>query len=99
VNHALGGNVRQLRNIVQRAASEDSEVVLNVEALGQLEQADVPSARPRESNAVPNKSHLEAALTTAKGNVAQAARALGTSARQLYRWLGKAGLDPDAFRS
>lgn len=100
VNHALGGNVRQLRNIVQRAASDSSEVVIDVEALGQLEQAEAPSAssvKPREGG-VPNKAELEKALATAKGNVAQAARGLGTSARQLYRWLGRAGLDPDAFR-
>jgi transcriptional regulator with GAF, ATPase, and Fis domain len=98
VNHALGGNVRQLRNIVQRAASEGSEVVINLEALGQLEQQEAPATKPRESNGVPNKSEMEKALTTANGNVAQAARSLGTSARQLYRWLGKAGLDPDQFR-
>ena len=40
----------------------------------------------------------ESALTASKGNVAQAARSLGTSSRQLYRWLAKAGLDPERFR-
>jgi sigma-54 dependent transcriptional regulator, acetoin dehydrogenase operon transcriptional activator AcoR len=102
VNHALGGNVRQLRNIVQRAAHAGAEVVIDLEALGQLEQAEDASSvepeRPREGG-VPGKAELETALTSANGNVAQAARSLGTSARQLYRWLGRAGLDPENFRA
>ena len=104
VNNPLGGNVRQLRNIVQRAkhASDDAVVVVTLEALGALEEPAEPSSergeaeRPRGD--VPGKAALETALTSAKGNVAQAARSLGTSARQLYRWLARAQIDPEGFR-
>jgi DNA-binding NtrC family response regulator len=102
VNNALTGNIRQLRNIVQRAA-HGAEVIIDTEALGVLEQpqgeavASEEVERPRAG--VPDKGELEKALTAAKGNVAQAARALGTSARQLYRWLDRAGVDPEAFRA
>lgn len=99
VNQALGGNVRQLRNIVQRAANGGTEVVIDLEALGALEGAEVATPEKPREGGVPNKPALEAALTSANGNVAQAARSLGTSARQLYRWLSRAGLDPERFRS
>ena len=102
VNNALGGNVRQLRNIVQRAAHHGPEVVLELEALGALEQSPEPISEPdeveRPRGDVPDKAALETALTTAKGNVAQAARSLNTSARQLYRWLARAEIDPETFR-
>ncbi len=102
VNHALSGNVRQLRNIVQRASHAGPEVVIELEALGVLEQAERAESpkveRPREG-AVPTRPALENALNAAGGNVAQAARALGTSSRQLYRWLARADLDPENFRA
>ena len=101
VNNPLTGNVRQLRNIVQRAAHAGAEVIIDMEALGVLEQGAVPASaeveRPRAG--VPEKAELEKVLTAARGNVAQAARALGTSARQLYRWLDRAGVDPESFRA
>ncbi len=110
LNHALGGNIRQLRNVLQRAAHGGSEIVIDDEALGVLEQPDrrvapdlevEPSeeeeGRP-ERGFVPPKEELEAALVNANGNVAEAARKLGTYSRQLYRWLTRSGIDPERFR-
>jgi DNA-binding NtrC family response regulator len=48
--------------------------------------------------AAPPKEALEAALRSAAGRVTAAARALNTSPRQLYRWLERWDLDPDAYR-
>ena len=38
------------------------------------------------------------ALEETGGNVVRAAEALGTSARQLYRWLERAGIDLEPYR-
>jgi DNA-binding NtrC family response regulator len=111
MNHAFGGNIRQLRNVLQRAAHAGSTVVIDDEALGVLEQA--PQPRPSapapaagadddddrpERGFVPPKTELEAALVEARGNVAEAARKLGTYPRQLYRWLSRSGVDVERFR-
>lgn len=106
--HALPGNVRQLRNVLQRAANGETAVVIDEEALGALELNPAPSpSSPRKAPEPeagkgrvkqPTQSELEAALRAADGVVAEAARALGTSSRQLYRWLDKFGLAPETFR-
>jgi len=57
---------------------------------GELEAPVRASQPPREA--------LEGALRTAQGRVTVAARSLGTSPRQLYRWLERFELDPDVFR-
>ncbi|MCC6996172.1 MAG: sigma 54-interacting transcriptional regulator [Deltaproteobacteria bacterium] len=46
----------------------------------------------------PTASELEAALLAAQGNVVRAAESFGTSARQLYRWLQRHGVDIERFR-
>jgi transcriptional regulator with AAA-type ATPase domain len=60
--------------------------------------ANIADAIPAARMSAPERSVLEAALTAAQGRVSAAARALNTSPRQLYRWLERMGLDPDAFR-
>ena len=42
---------------------------------------------------------IEAALAAAQGNVVRAAESFGTSARQLYRWIQRHGVDLERFRS
>ncbi len=109
LNHSLPGNIRQLRNVLQRAAHAGEEVIIDDEVLGVLEQ---PERRPEpegaedvsdegdkpERGVVPAKEALEAALVAADGNVAEAARRLNTYPRQLYRWLTRSGIDPETFR-
>jgi DNA-binding NtrC family response regulator len=102
MNHALGGNVRQLRNVLQRSAHAGGEVVIGEESLGALERPE--SQEPTEEDngnraAVPDQARLEAALANANGNVAEAARTLGTYPKQLYRWMARAGVTPGRFRS
>ena len=102
--HPLPGNVRQLRNVLQRAAHGGDDLVIDDDALGALEldlvvePADVEDPRKGGRGRAPSPQELEAALRAADGVVAEAARAVGTSSRQLYRWLDKAGLDPERFR-
>ncbi|MFT3837741.1 MAG: sigma 54-interacting transcriptional regulator [Myxococcaceae bacterium] len=113
LNHPLPGNARQLRNVINRAATAGDDVTIDEDALGALEidgGPKPPRATPAQPNDTPNermpplrakqpgKEELEAVLIRAGGVVSEAARALGTSPRQLYRWLEKVGLDPDAFR-
>ncbi len=101
MNHTLGGNVRQLRNVLQRAAHAGGEVVIDEGSLGVLEQSE-PREPPGDENAnralVPDQASLEAALVNANGNVAEAARTLGTYPKQLYRWMARAGVAPGRFR-
>ena len=47
----------------------------------------------------PSASEIEAALLAAQGNVVRAAESFATSARQLYRWIQRHGVDLERFRS
>ncbi len=109
-HHDYPGNIRQLRQVLRTAAllhGSSEEIELDVDAFESLagtgkQRALVPSSGPQKvlSRAdAPGKEALEAALSTAKGNVAAAARELKTSPRQLYRWLEKHQLNPDDFRA
>ena len=107
VHHPLPGNVRQLRQALRSAAflsPTRGEVTIDVEVLRELDEAAASAepgaaADPPPRMSAPDKEALEAALRAAQGRVAVAARALGTSSRQLYRWLERLEVDPDAFRA
>ena len=47
---------------------------------------------------VGERAHLEEALARARGNVAEAADALGVSRSKLYDTMRRLGLSPEAFR-
>jgi sigma-54 dependent transcriptional regulator, acetoin dehydrogenase operon transcriptional activator AcoR len=92
------GNVRELRNVLRRAAVGVSEVSLDeLEFDSPVVEATTPSARGRASR--PSVETLAAALEAAGGSVSAAARTLQTSPRQLYRWLEHSGIDQSHYRS
>jgi DNA-binding NtrC family response regulator len=98
------GNVRQLRNVLERACMlADGETVTEADLAGLMtEQSTVPSA-PRLSllftgGRVPaplqeiEREHIVRTLEQVRGNKAVAARLLGISRRAFYRQLERHGL-------
>ncbi|HTW73966.1 MAG TPA: sigma-54 dependent transcriptional regulator [Steroidobacteraceae bacterium] len=105
LGHAWLGNVRELRNCIERAKLLAREGLIGAGDLGLppprgAEGAagpDRPSGsaalapEPREGDAV-SREALEAALRDAGGNVSRAAQRLGLSRQALYRRLERFGL-------
>jgi sigma-54 dependent transcriptional regulator, acetoin dehydrogenase operon transcriptional activator AcoR len=60
--------------------------------------APAPQASSSASRSAPAREQIEAVLEANGGNVVRAAEALGTSARQLYRWIERAGISLQRFR-
>lgn len=95
-------NVRELQKLTQRLAltvpkEEAFDLVhlpktIGTPLLGRGEESEDTSAEP------PSAAVLEAALKKAKGNLKQAALDHGWHRTQLYRWLRRAGIDPESFR-
>lgn len=89
----LPGNIRQLREALLSAAllarkgpiSEQHILSADMSLKG---SAPVPLAHPRSSQ--PSREELAAALLATNGNKTAAAQRLGTSVRQLHRWLKRA---------
>lgn len=95
-------NIRELQKLAQRLA-------LTVPAGATLDLEHLPRSfsdpilgrgeSPEEADgAPPSPAVLEQALRRAKGNVKQAADDHGWHRTQLYRWLRRAGIDPESFR-
>ena len=95
------GNIRQLRNVIERAALSEA-VSVGAEALELPTEAPPPAARadtPRapapvdEMVAAVERERLRAALATAGGNVTRAAQHLGMTRNTLRYRLRKHGFD------
>jgi DNA-binding NtrC family response regulator len=110
LNGPFTGNVRELRNVLRRAAAGHAEV--RIEEIQRVKGPKEPKAaaakavkgpkaavveRPRGWK--PEREELVKVLEECHGSPAAAARALGTYPRQLYRWLEELGLKPDDYRS
>jgi two-component system, NtrC family, response regulator HydG len=97
------GNVRQLRNVLERACMlADGEVVTEADLAGLMEQTSVAGA-PRISALMAGarvpaplqeieREHIVKTLEQVRGNKAVAARLLGISRRAFYRQLERHGL-------
>jgi hypothetical protein len=79
------GNVRELRQILRTAWLLAGGETIRSEHLPSHVMAEEPEAR----RATTGKQDIEQALEASSGNVVQAARRLGTTGRQLYRWIEK----------
>ena len=106
------GNIRQLRTAL-RSALQLSEGRIEIDHLPPPERPEAaqsaagPAAPEAGSGvtsgataaaAAPTAEVVDAALRTSRGNVVQAAARLGTHPRQLYRWIGRLGLDLSSYR-
>jgi two-component system, NtrC family, response regulator HydG len=94
------GNVRQLRNVLERGCMLASgEFITEVDLAGLMEQsapAPAPVAQPRIELPQPlmeiEREHIVKTLEQVRGNKAVAARLLGISRRAFYRQLERHGL-------
>ncbi len=101
------GNIRELQNIIERAAvlTRDNCIhlenlpVVFTELLGKGGDATTTfrSARERQISLI-EKGLLERYLADARGNISAAARAAGLPRRSMYRLLERHGLSATPFR-
>jgi transcriptional regulator with GAF, ATPase, and Fis domain len=105
LTHPWPHNVRGLYNVLSIAALANPagapldlrpEVTLALDAARALAAPEVPPGDKPAS--MPTADALKEALVRAGGSVASAARSLGCSRQQLYRWLQIHGMSIDAFR-
>lgn len=87
----LPGNIRQLREALLSAALLAADEPISEEHLlsadPSLGTPELLPASPSGRKGRPTREALETALREASGNKTTAAQLLGTSVRQLYRWL------------
>jgi DNA-binding NtrC family response regulator len=98
LRHEYAGNIRELDAILWKAMAGGGDVLLHEPALFGPSHGSMPPKTPatserRARNRELLKDEIESALSDAKGNVAEAAAALGLSSRYaLYRLLTKHGI-------
>ena len=96
------GNVRELKNIIERALIESGGAVIQPHHLHFFRLRPAPGAKTTGENAAPGSGIsvpmdleraeemlIERALEQTHGNIAQAARLLGTNRPRIYRFLEK----------
>lgn len=98
VNYGWPGNVRQLRNAIERAKILAEENQLLAENLPpEIMRSGLASAGERPGPEADletlNRHHIADTFRRYQGNKARTARALGISRRTLYRLLEKHGID------
>ena len=103
------GNIRQLRNVVERACILSDGKILSerqiLAAMGTstntltvgVRAAGAPAGSAHTSSV--KRDQIERVLQQAKGNRSAAARMLGISRRSLYRWLDQLGGVPTASQT
>jgi len=103
-NYSWPGNVRQLRNAIERAkilAEEDELLAENLppEILRSSREAvAMPPGSDADLETI-NRFHIADTFQRYQGNKTRTARALGISRRTLYRLLEKHGIDADGTKS
>lgn len=94
-SHEWSGNIRELRNVIERAvvvAKEDRITPSDLFAVARTPEAPPTLANPDApfpTLAELEKRHIEAALERAEGNIKAAAALLGIGRSTLYRKLGE----------
>jgi len=101
------GNIRQLKNEIQRAValSAPGGIVEPAHLSPEITHTRLPSTSERPSRSSPNlasaieqveRDMIQSALDRAGGNISETARALGLTRRGLYLKLRRLGLDSRA---
>ncbi|HLQ37840.1 MAG TPA: helix-turn-helix domain-containing protein, partial [Planctomycetota bacterium] len=90
------GNVRQLRNEMQRLCALAGSGEIEVRALSPVELLPAAASPPSLDLLALERWAIERALAATGGNKAQAARLLGIGRRTLYARLSALGQDPAA---
>jgi two-component system, NtrC family, response regulator len=91
--HAWPGNVREMENLIKRAAIMSDGPMLSAEDLGlQLANAEPQPFNLRQVREEADRVAVSRALAQARGNVAQAAELLGVSRPTLYDLMAKIGM-------
>jgi len=91
--HAWPGNVREMENLIKRAAIMSDGPMLNAEDLGlQVANAEPQPFNLRQVREEADRVAVSRALAQARGNVAQAAELLGVSRPTLYDLMAKIGM-------
>ena len=94
VDHDWPGNIRELRNVLERAAALEEQ--LRVPRAGRGPSGFDPASSFREAKerwlAAREKAYLERLLARCEGNVSRAAREAGMDRTYLHRLLGRHGL-------
>ncbi|WP_143307281.1 sigma-54-dependent transcriptional regulator [Chitinophaga vietnamensis] len=88
--HDWRGNIRELKNVIERAVIISAEPVLSVESLPlELQLQDGSRLKPASTYdlATVEKQHIQRVMTVTKGNKTQAARLLNIGLSTLYRKL------------
>lgn len=95
--YAWPGNLRELRNVVRRAALFTTGSAITPDSLPPLHEKPIEETRPAQPSATttPNneRERIERALQQANGNKSQAARLLGIDRKTLYNKLHSLGMD------
>ena len=84
------GNIRELRNILERARLLSDDGIIRAEHLPTELRADSPASAPRRSNT--RLRDIAQALDSFEGSRSELARHLGLSERTLYRRLRELGV-------
>jgi len=89
--HSFPGNVRELKNIIERGAYRDTTNEITPKDIGMLSNGpvDTPGGSFTDKVEAYKRQLILSALDGAGGNQAQAARALGLSYHQYRYFLGK----------
>ncbi len=102
MEYTFPGNVRELENLIERAAIMSEDIVDSID-LPDIKPTEDPSASGRWE--IPEsginleeveKMFILQALAMADGNKSRAARLLGVTRRRLYSMMERFGIDPEA---
>lgn len=91
-NHSWKGNIRELKNVIERAVILESGNELTIDALPYDMQHAANTSASTFDMAVIEKQHIQKVLSFAKGNKTEAARLLNIGLTTLYRKMEEYGI-------
>ncbi|MBL8028032.1 MAG: sigma-54-dependent Fis family transcriptional regulator [Fibrobacteres bacterium] len=93
------GNIRELRNVIQRAVLiADGNRIREQDLLLESELLLAKSGSIKKRTKGLSHAAIKALIADAKGNLRQAAETAGIHRATLYRWMEKHGIAPSSFR-